>query len=618
MSENKLFDDSIKDGVLILVKPDETKKCKCILWFDFTMQSMRDIVQGDLIAIQNFNTDSKSTYYSIFRLTEVHPSHYALTEKDLNAYPGNIEESARNIFPDYTEQESESTEDLTKINCEAFPINLQYLDKGEELKRENLSEDDSLPITGSEVKLVSKELTELIYNSGIDKTDDSIVTLASLIKNDDVKILVNSDEMIKVHFGIFGYTGAGKSNLLSTIISTVLVDSKTKCKFILFDIMDEYTGLLFDQLLNTDVNGMIISLGQNYLPTSVLNYLNSKNASLLDIAAEDFLKGMLLPKKLREFRDKYLPFIKTLLETDKIKIIDAQVSQTVEQFSQGFWNDIFDEHIVGPTKMDLERALNDIFRDSEESTRELNDDMAKLLDGKLENEIKKDDRGNEIKMGRDKTFNERIRAVQQYLKNVISKKSELPETVKFSIDKIIAELNDNSKKSLLLLTSNNPDVMRSHAKKIGNYIYLRRNSTATISPLISFIFDEADEFIPQGASGSKAESREIVEKLARRGRKFGLGVGLATQRITYLDTNIMGQPHTYFVSKLPRRSDREKVGEAFGLIEDDFKQTFRFKKGHWMLISHDATGIESEPIPVHTDNAEDRIMKFLGMTKDKD
>jgi DNA helicase HerA-like ATPase len=146
---------------------------------------------------------------------------------------------------------------------------------------------------------------------------------------------------------------------------------------------------------------------------------------------------------------------------------------------------------------------------------------------------------------------------------------------------------------------------------LGNFTYDRRRQTGQIVPLVSFIFDEADEFIPGQARGTYAESSDVAMTLARRGRKFGLGIGIATQRIRYLNTSILAQPHTYFVSKLPRQSDRQAIAEAFGISEDMFRQTFKFKKGDWLLASYDAAGLEAIPIPIHAENAEDRIIELL-------
>lgn len=90
-----------------------------------------------------------------------------------------------------------------------------------------------------------------------------------------------------------------------------------------------------------------------------------------------------------------------------------------------------------------------------------------------------------------------------------------------------------------------------------------------------------------------------------------MGVAIATQRVVYLDTNIMAQPHTYFVSKLPRETDRTTVTGAFGIPEDMLRETFKFKRGDWLVISHEATGLTNSPIPVHSDNAEERIKSVL-------
>lgn len=145
----------------------------------------------------------------------------------------------------------------------------------------------------------------------------------------------------------------------------------------------------------------------------------------------------------------------------------------------------------------------------------------------------------------------------------------------------------------------------------SNRIYDSRRSAGTKTPLVCFIFDEADEFIPDKPAGTYRESTDAVETLARRGRKYGLGVGLSTQRVTYLNTSIMAQPHTYFVSKLPRKTDRERVAEAFAMDEDLFQQTFKFKKGDWLIMSHEALGIQGSPIPITVENSEEKIRRFL-------
>ena len=194
---------------------------------------------------------------------------------------------------------------------------------------------------------------------------------------------------------------------------------------------------------------------------------------------------------------------------------------------------------------------------------------------------------------------------------LIQKKIERPLNCAISLDQLLKILNDPSRSSLMIVTTHGHDDIREFAHLLGEDLYEERRKTGQIEPLASFIFDEADEFIPQNVSGSYKKSVDVAHTLARRGRKFGLGIGIATQRIIYLDTSIMAQPHTYLTSKLPRKSDRDRLAETFGISEDIFRQTFKFKKGNWLLVSHDATGLEAVPIPIMTEDANRRILSFL-------
>jgi hypothetical protein len=187
----------------------------------------------------------------------------------------------------------------------------------------------------------------------------------------------------------------------------------------------------------------------------------------------------------------------------------------------------------------------------------------------------------------------------------------LPPENRITVPDLVNKLNNATQDNLFIIQSHNPDDLRSFSNWLGNRCYEERRRKGQISPLVSFVFDEADEFIPQNPQGSYKDSTEIAMTLARRGRKFGLGIGIATQRITYLDTSILAQPHTYFVSKLPRKSDQDRIREAFGISEEMFRQTVKFKKGDWLLVSYDATGLEAVPLPIHTPDANERLAKFL-------
>ena len=216
--------------------------------------------------------------------------------------------------------------------------------------------------------------------------------------------------------------------------------------------------------------------------------------------------------------------------------------------------------------------------------------------------------------GLNPTARNNLRKLRQMIEQeAAADRPRAPKSCRVLIPKIVEHLNEESGSTLTVVQAADPDALRTFASNLGNAIYEARRRSGQNSPLVSFLFDEADEFIPLNyeKDSSYARSSGIAMTLARRGRKFGLGIGIATQRVTYLNTNIMAQPHTYFISKLPRKSDRERVCEAFGISEEMFRQTFKFRKGNWLLVSHDATGLESVPLPIHADNADQRILDWL-------
>jgi hypothetical protein len=191
---------------------------------------------------------------------------------------------------------------------------------------------------------------------------------------------------------------------------------------------------------------------------------------------------------------------------------------------------------------------------------------------------------------------------------------QIPPDAGITLTQLINDLNSTNNSTLMIINSYDPNLMRRFSYNLGYWTYEDRRRRGLIHPLVSFVFDEADEFIPSAPpTQSHHESKRIIEILARRGRKFGLGVIIATQRSAYLDTNIMGQLHTYFISRLPRKYDREAVGEAFSISDEIFRQTFRFQKGDWLYISHEAAGLDATPIPIHAINAEERIRRWLGI-----
>jgi uncharacterized protein len=75
--------------------------------------------------------------------------------------------------------------------------------------------------------------------------------------DDKIPIYINFDNLVRYHFGIFAFTGGGKSNLLSNLLRKILKNT-ADTKIILFDISCEYPFLLADIFADSSIKSKII------------------------------------------------------------------------------------------------------------------------------------------------------------------------------------------------------------------------------------------------------------------------------------------------------------------------------------------------------------------------
>lgn len=594
------------EGTLMSMQESPDTRFRYTIWFDYTRDAINKIQEGTMLAVANFGSDSKLRRWSILEITSVMPSHFALQSGNLG-YPGFVVEAARSAAQDWESQDKEATEETTKIEAIAIPTSL-------EIAEPELYEDTSLSIepetnmamVGSKVRVLNSETTNLIANNGIDKeNEENITVIGTLVRDPEVEILMRIDELLRTHFAVFGFTGVGKSNLLSTIVAKIFESAKEPVKLVFFDLMSEYTGLLIDQLLSDDIDGCLLTIGRDSLPEGTFKNINKLNDAPDDKeATRQFLRYTLLPKALLSSRKEMAWGLLDFIKSQKLRYFNESKSITV--FDLFFTSDVVPwakdrrKTKFASRKEVTKKALRESNIQNYKEAR-FTPDLAKQIKEKLQGLLEQQEYA-EFK--------------EDYASH-ISKLEELERSTAenlaagITLPEIIDDLNDKARHSLWIIQAHRPEDLREFSHNLGNELYESRRLNGVIDPTVGFIFDEADEFIRAGGKGSYERSAEIAETIARRGRKFGIGLGIATQRIRYLDTNIMSQPHTYFISKLPRATDRTAVSEAFGFGDEMLNQTFKFGKGQWLLVSHDATGLEAVPIPVKTEDANERIASFL-------
>lgn len=96
-------------------------------------------------------------------------------------------------------------------------------------------------------------------------------------------------------------------------------------------------------------------------------------------------------------------------------------------------------------------------------------------------------------------------------------------------------------------------------KAVGEFLnYLYEVEDESRTPYLLMI-EECDKFIPQSK-----ESMKSIEEIARRGRKRGLGLLIASQRPAVTNKNVLSQCSSQMIGKLTTENDLQAVNLFFG------------------------------------------------------
>lgn len=629
-------------GILLGIEPDPNSGYRAAVWFEYTRYLFNEIREGSLIAVRNFSdrlrnrdgspADSRDPMYeeySVLQIDQVHPWHYAIQGGGERGYPGFTVAAAESARVDWTEMDDQNRDDVSRIKCEAIPLRLAFRYSSSDIDLPPTFFDRSMPMPGFEVRLLSSDMTDAILNAGVDQSTS--FELGKHVVQFTVPIRIRRGELARLHFGVFGYTGAGKSNLVSTIVDNLLASGERRrsegdqaFKAVVVDLADEYTGLLIDRLVK-DPWSRLVCCGRRGLPELVMRACEAvaaEDAGARDLAkraATDWASRLILPQQLKGEADKYTGPLMQLILGGKVRFYEPKNQQGKELNL-----DLGDlDKAIGPAAYGT--GVN-----RGERVKDLLADVNPILDSARATEGEERDKFlNKLKDRVNQEYNDVVTAaakgaIEKFVKQIetqLGTRGALGQDIIVTPDWLIRGLNFQPSEqqrfspSLTLIIGENEDAIGIFVRQLIERCYESRRSNSVLFPTVSFIIDEADVFIAQLRQDSKkAAPSNLVEEvtlLARRGRKFGLGIGIATQRVRYLDTSIMAQPHTYFISKLPRKSDREVVAEAFAISDETLEQTFGFTVGQWLVTSHDATGLKGVPFPVQVPNANDRIQNWL-------
>jgi len=560
--------------------------------------------EGMLIAVKNFKQAGKETErYTLMEISRVWPEHFGLRGlSDHGYYPMQFE------IIEQSEADWQTDDKATMmIQISAIPINYDLtLGAEDECK---FIKGFSYPIVASEAYILNSQLINRMYNHkitekyGIDPaktTEDAhrdprlgLIKMFQATKT-IIPIYIDFENLVRYHFGVFAFTGGGKSNLMSNILRRLLLHTKDT-KIIIFDISCEYLFLLMDMF--TDPN----------IPSKVI--LETKTESL-----EQLTNSVVKPREY-ETDTRIENSFKQILEQGKVSYYTKPkqkiptYGEFIEQLEGQRSGNIDKPHYIEAIDRIADTIREYIEENALSENQEINEDFINFIDTTATETI-------QTYKVHEKSGLFAWATTRSALLEILKKKQEeeKKEIGGLTAEKIRELLE--GKERLICVSVSEPFTIKELVITLSRDLLARRKRRFQVKPYILFVFDEAQEFIPDlsSATGIDKKCSKQVETLLRQGRKYGLGGCIATQRIAYLNTNALQQLHTYFVGTLPRPYDRQLVSNTFMIDQGILEKTLEFAPGEWLLSSYIATGIENVPIFIKADNAEKEIEKHLNQT----
>ncbi|TMI46615.1 DUF87 domain-containing protein, partial [Candidatus Bathyarchaeota archaeon] len=243
-----------------------SSRYECRIKVEYHKDIMGLIEEGMLVAIRNFKSNAKDQRHSLMVISRVWPEHYGLKGlSEHSYYPMQFE-----IIQQSVKDWDTSDKSTMMVQISALPINYDLVLNGEgEPKYEK---GFTYPVIAAEAEILNRDMISHMYNQRIlaklgfnsktttsDAYKDPRIGTIQMFESMEEKIPIYLDfeAMVRYHFGIFAFTGAGKSNLLSNILRRLLIH-QPEVKVIVFDISSEYPFLLMDLFADDKIPSKII------------------------------------------------------------------------------------------------------------------------------------------------------------------------------------------------------------------------------------------------------------------------------------------------------------------------------------------------------------------------
>lgn len=466
-----------------------------------------------------------------------------------------------------------------------------------------------MPLIGNEAFILTESKTHTIHD--LLKKDSPLKIC--IAKTDIEEILINFpiDGLFNSHIAIFGNTGSGKSNTLTSLYQSMIstlsknANFKSNCKFFFLDFNGEFTKqncicnnkTVYNLTTKDDSEGNTKdnSKTNTRIPMTFDELMDIETLSILLEATEKtqkpFLKRALkYYKQVKQSKDDsgnndYLNYFKNIVKKhvkDTLRMTNKDIAFKILDYLEEIASFFVDEETKDKLRDDIDyHNKANCFLKKDSSQYFSSDSEA----------IKQTNIFKAIESINDENLNVLSELNQFFLFILIQLINDLYR-YKIQIDHIIPVINrfkakqasiervfkidsssnfwENSNIIVLNLRNVNLDMRKTIPLLMAKHIY-NAHKNENNKKSLSIIIDEAHNILSKTSFRETEDWKdyrlETFEEIIKEGRKFGVFVTIASQRPNDISETIISQAHNYFIHQLINQKDLQTIGNAVSYID---------------------------------------------------
>ena len=394
------------------------------------------------------------------------------------------------------------------------------------------------PVPGSEVYAVSSSDLKQVYAADA----RAHVEIGTVFPTKDIRGALYVDAMLGKHFALLGSTGTGKSTSAALILHKIC-DIAPEGHIVMIDPHGEYSAAFKS-------NGALFDVNNLAMPYWMMNFAEHCEIFVTSNGDDKQIDSDILARCLLQARSK-----NRIAETIGKLTVDAPIPYLLSDLTNIIQNEM--------GKLDKATSSAPFMR----------------LKSKID-ELKADPRYNFMFSGM---------LVGDTMANFVGKIFRLPSHGKpISIIDVSGVPSDITSTVVAVLS-----------RLVFDYAIWSRNEQQR--PIL-LVCEEAHRYIPSDRIAKDSAVRSILERIAKEGRKYGVSLGLITQRPSDLAEGVLSQCGTIISMRLNNDRDQAFVRAAMPEGARGFLDSIPALRNRECIICGEGVSI---PIRVALDNLEE-------------